>query len=62
LRHDTSVGQVRRAEQSSYFAMAFYTTYAILAVWLPHVIAAVITAAWVVWVVIHPLVLRRHLT
>ncbi len=31
--------------------MAFYGVCAIAALWVPHVIAAVITAAWIVWLI-----------
>ena len=61
LLNAASVEVVRGAERASYFAMTFYTASALLAFWLPHVSAAVITVAWVVWVVFYPLVLKRRL-
>jgi uncharacterized membrane protein len=59
LRDAGSVAIVRGAERGSYFAMTFYRLCAILAAWLPHVSAALITVAWVVWVVFYPLVLKK---
>jgi hypothetical protein len=42
---------VRESLRNAYFAIAFYTTCAIVAVWLPIVIAVVITLMWIYWVI-----------
>lgn len=49
VRSDAAAAQARRALRDSLFALAFYTGCAIVAVWLPLTIAAVITAAWILW-------------
>ena len=61
LKNAEAAEIARGAERASYFAMTFYAVCALLAVWLPHVSAAMITVAWVVWVVFYPLVLKRRL-
>jgi hypothetical protein len=42
---------VRKGARNAYVAIAFYTTCAIVAVWLPLVIAMVITVMWLYWLV-----------
>jgi ABC-type phosphate transport system permease subunit len=42
---------VRKAIKNSSFAFGFYTACAIVAVWLPLAIAAVITVMWIYWVI-----------
>jgi uncharacterized membrane protein len=49
-RNERDITRVRNAIRNSYFAIAFYTTCAIVAVWLPTAVAVVITVMWLYWV------------
>ena len=42
---------VRKGAKNAYFAIAFYSTCAIVAIWFPLVIAVIITVMWLYWVV-----------
>jgi hypothetical protein len=42
---------MRRIGRDSIFAFAFYSACAIVAVWQPLAMAAVITVSWCVWLV-----------
>ena len=50
-RSDRAAERVRKGARNAYFAIAFYTTCAIVAVWLPLVIAVIITVMWLYWVI-----------
>jgi len=50
-RNERAAAQVRNGLRNAYFAIAFYTTCAIVAVWLPIPIAVVITLMWIYWVI-----------
>jgi uncharacterized membrane protein len=50
-RNAHATARVRRGATNAYFAIVFYTTCAIVAVWLPLAIAAVITVMWLYWVI-----------
>jgi uncharacterized membrane protein len=50
-RNARATAQVRKGLRNAYFAIAFYTTSAIVAVWLPFAVAVVITLMWVYWVI-----------
>ena len=50
-RNAQAAAKVRKGARNAYFAIAFYTTCAIVAVWLPLAIAVVITVMWLYWVV-----------
>lgn len=50
-RDPKDVAIAQQSERMSYYGMGFYTICAVLAIWIPHVIAGVITAIWIVWLV-----------
>jgi uncharacterized membrane protein len=50
-RNEQAAQHVRRSARHAYFALAFYTTCAIVAFWLPLATAAVITLVWIYWLV-----------
>jgi uncharacterized membrane protein len=50
-RNERAAARVRKGLVNAYFAIAFYTTCAIVAVWLPLATALVITLMWVYWVI-----------
>ena len=50
-RNERANARVRGALRNSYFAIAFYTACAIVAVWLPVAIAVVISVMWIYWVI-----------
>ena len=50
-RNAHATERVRRGARNAYFAIAFYTTCAIVALWLPLAIAVVITVMWIYWVI-----------
>jgi uncharacterized membrane protein len=50
-RDERAAARVRKSLRNAYFAIAFYTTCAIVAIWLPMAIAVVITLMWVYWVI-----------
>ena len=50
-RNAHATAQIRRDAKKSYYAFAFYTACAIVAVWLPLPIAAIITVMWLFWVI-----------
>ena len=50
-RNERAAVLVRKGLKSAYFAIAFYGTCAIVAVWFPLVIAVVITLMWAYWVI-----------
>jgi uncharacterized membrane protein len=50
-RTERAAAQVRKNLKNAYFAIAFYTACAIVAVWLPLAIAVVITVMWIYWVI-----------
>jgi hypothetical protein len=50
-RNERAAARVRKALRNAFFAIAFYTTCAIVAVWQPVAIAAVITVMWIYWVI-----------
>src|SRR5262245_44593946 len=50
-RNERATARMRMALRNAWFAIVFYTTCAIVAVWLPVVVAAVITVMWVYWVI-----------
>jgi len=49
-RSERAAAQVRKGLRNAYFAVAFYTTCSIAALWLPIPIAVVITLMWTYWV------------
>jgi len=49
--NEHAAARIRQHARNAYFAIAFYTTCAIVAVWLPLAIAVVITAMWLYWVI-----------
>jgi uncharacterized membrane protein len=49
-RDDRAAARVRKGARSAYFGIAFYTTCAIVAVWLPLAVAVVQTVMWIYWV------------
>jgi uncharacterized membrane protein len=49
-RDDRAATRVRKGTRSAYFGIAFYTTCAIVAVWLPLAVAVVQTVMWIYWV------------
>jgi uncharacterized membrane protein len=50
-RNERAAARMRKGSRNAYFAIAFYTTCAIVAVWLPLAIAVVITVMWLYWVI-----------
>lgn len=50
-RNDRAAERVRKGARNAYFAIAFYTACAIVAVWQPLVIAVIITVMWLYWVI-----------
>jgi uncharacterized membrane protein len=50
-RNERATARVRKGIKNSYFAIAFYTTCAIVALWQPIAIAVVITLMWIYWVI-----------
>jgi uncharacterized membrane protein len=50
-RNPHATSRMRKGATSAYFAIAFYTSCAIVAVWLPLAIAVVITLMWLYWVI-----------
>jgi uncharacterized membrane protein len=50
-RNERATARTRKGLQNAYFAIAFYTTCAIVAVWLPIPAAVIITGMWVYWVI-----------
>jgi uncharacterized membrane protein len=50
-RNERATVRMRSAFRNAWFAIVFYTVCAIVAVWLPLVIAAVITVMWIYWVI-----------
>jgi uncharacterized membrane protein len=50
-RNERAAARVRTGLRNAYFAIVFYTTCAIVAVWLPLVAAVVITLMWIYWVI-----------
>ena len=50
-RNAHATARMRKGARKAYFAIAFYTACAIVAVWLPLVIAAIITVMWLYWVI-----------
>ena len=50
-RNERAAARMRKGARDAYFAIAFYTTCAILAVWQPLVVAVVITVMWLYWVI-----------
>lgn len=50
-RNEDDAQHVRRSARHAYFALAFYTTCAIVAVWLPLATAVVITLVWIYWLI-----------
>ena len=50
-RNERATIQMRKGLKNSYFAIAFYGTCAIVAVWLPLPTAVVLTLMWVYWVI-----------
>lgn len=50
-RDERATAKVRKGLRNAYFAIVFYTTCAIVAVWLPVAIAVAITIMWVYWVI-----------
>ena len=51
-RDDVATATLRENGRKGYFAFAFYSGLAILALWFPHVVAAVTTASWILWLTI----------
>ena len=50
-RNEHAAARVRKSLRNACFAIAVYTTCAIVAVWLPVAIAVVITIMWIYWVI-----------
>jgi hypothetical protein len=50
-RNERAAAQVRKGLRNAYFAIAFYTVCAIVAIWQPMAIAVVITLMWIYWVI-----------
>ena len=50
-RNERATARVRKGLRNAYFAMAFYTTCAIVAIWQPVAIAVVISVMWLYWVI-----------
>jgi uncharacterized membrane protein len=50
-RNERAAARVRKGLRNAYFAIAFYTTCAIVAVWLPLATAVVLTLMWIYWVI-----------
>ncbi|HET7226331.1 MAG TPA: TMEM175 family protein [Candidatus Eisenbacteria bacterium] len=50
-RNERAAARVRKSARNAHFAIAFYATCAIVAVWLPLAIAVVITVMWLYWVI-----------
>ena len=50
-RNEHATVRVRKALRNAWFAITFYSTCAIVAIWLPLAAAAVITAMWIYWVI-----------
>jgi uncharacterized membrane protein len=50
-RNAHAAARIREDGKKSYYAFAFYTVCAIVAVWLPLPIAAIITVMWLYWVI-----------
>lgn len=50
-RDARATAQVRKGLRNGYFAVAFYSLCAVVAIWLPSVIAVVITLMWLYWVI-----------
>jgi uncharacterized membrane protein len=51
-RDAAATAALRENGRKGYLAFAFYSGLAILALWFPHVIAAVTTASWLLWLTI----------
>jgi len=49
--NERATARVRKGAKNAYFAIAFYTVCAIVAVWLPLPVAVVITVMWLYWVI-----------
>jgi uncharacterized membrane protein len=50
-RNERATARMRTGARNAYFAIAFYTTCAIVAGWQPLAIAVVITVMWLYWVI-----------
>jgi uncharacterized membrane protein len=50
-RNERAAARVQKGLRNACFAVAFYTTCAIVAIWLPIPAAVVITGMWVYWVI-----------
>ena len=50
-RNERATARVRKGLRNAYFAIAFYSTCAIVAIWQPVAIAVVISVMWLYWVI-----------